>query len=300
MSFLFINTQEITALMELPLIQRVAYLMAIRPYMDRQTCVVGIKRRISYQSIREILYVAPIAGVKTGSPSIQQVRRAVKALERAGLISIQSTEKNLIVKCILVEVHQFNQNKAGTYSTSQSDNHQVLRTPYLSGHSEAIDIQVDIAKLSQADIPHNSVNNIVFLEQKFEKFWLIYPLRQNKQKAWEAFQKLNPDTDLFEQIISALQNQVTHYQQLEQSGHWVPHWKYPANWIEQQCWQEELITYMERSNASHQRRSTTKSNIDIFWESCKDGADYAFNEDSAEFVTTSSNIIHFPNIKTEG
>lgn len=64
MHFLFVNAEELEALMELPYIQRLAYLMGIRPYMDRETCIVGIKRRISYQSLREALYVAPIAGVK--------------------------------------------------------------------------------------------------------------------------------------------------------------------------------------------------------------------------------------------
>jgi hypothetical protein len=36
MSFLFINTEELNALMELPLIQRVAYFMGIRPYRIRK------------------------------------------------------------------------------------------------------------------------------------------------------------------------------------------------------------------------------------------------------------------------
>lgn len=106
MNFLFVNAQELEALMELPYIQRLTYLMGIRPYMDRETCIVGIKRRISYQSLREVLYVAPIAGVKTGSPSQQQVKRAIKSLERAGLIVIQSTTRHLILKCILAEGHQ--------------------------------------------------------------------------------------------------------------------------------------------------------------------------------------------------
>ncbi|AWN73454.1 hypothetical protein LEAN103870_19935 [Legionella anisa] len=106
MHFLFVNAQELEALMELPYIQRLAYLMGIRPYMDRETHIVGIKRRISYQSLREALYVAPIAGVKTGSPSQQQVKRAVKSLERAGLIEIKSTTRHLILKCLLAEGHQ--------------------------------------------------------------------------------------------------------------------------------------------------------------------------------------------------
>ncbi|HHS2948409.1 protein LvrA [Legionella pneumophila] len=96
MNFLFANAHELAALLELPYIQRVVYLMGIRPYMDRQSCIVGIKRRISYQSLRETLYVGPIAGVKTGSPSLQQ--------ERAGLIEIQSTERHLILKCIYAEL----------------------------------------------------------------------------------------------------------------------------------------------------------------------------------------------------
>ncbi|AAU28624.1 TPA: protein LvrA [Legionella pneumophila] len=106
MHFLFVNAQELEALMELPYIQRLTYLMGIRPYMDRETHIVGIKRRISYQSLREALYVAPIAGVKTGSPSQQQVKRAVKSLERAGLIEIKSTTRHLILKCLLAEGHQ--------------------------------------------------------------------------------------------------------------------------------------------------------------------------------------------------
>lgn len=93
MDFLFVNIAEIDALMELPWSHRIAYLMAIRPYMDRKTCLVGIKRRISYQSIREVLYVAPIPGVKTDNISLQQVRRIVKSLNRVGLISMHSTDK---------------------------------------------------------------------------------------------------------------------------------------------------------------------------------------------------------------
>ncbi|HHI5327267.1 TPA: hypothetical protein ACPYPK_000670 [Legionella pneumophila] len=70
MNFLFANAHELAALLELPYIQRVVYLMGIRPYMDRQSCIVGIKRRISYQSLRETLYVAD---------RLQVLKRAVQA-----------------------------------------------------------------------------------------------------------------------------------------------------------------------------------------------------------------------------
>ncbi len=37
MGFLFVNTVELSALMGLPYIQQSAYLLGIRPYMDRET-----------------------------------------------------------------------------------------------------------------------------------------------------------------------------------------------------------------------------------------------------------------------
>ncbi|MCW8469767.1 glutamate--cysteine ligase [Fluoribacter gormanii] len=106
MDFLFVTTYELDALSEIPLMQRVVYLMGIRPYMDRKTFLVGIKRKISYQSLRETLYVAPIKGVKTGCPSHQQMKRVIKSLARQGIIEIRSTTKNLIVKCLLANPYE--------------------------------------------------------------------------------------------------------------------------------------------------------------------------------------------------
>ncbi|CZG66878.1 Uncharacterised protein [Legionella pneumophila] len=68
MDFLFVTTYELDALSEIPLMQRVVYLMGIRPYMDRKTFMFGIKRKISYQSLRETLYVAPNQGCKNRLP----------------------------------------------------------------------------------------------------------------------------------------------------------------------------------------------------------------------------------------
>ena len=78
MEYFTITNAELYALEGLPYIRQILYFRGIRPYMERATGIVGIKRGIIYQSLREALYVAPIAGVKTGSVSIQQVRRAVK------------------------------------------------------------------------------------------------------------------------------------------------------------------------------------------------------------------------------
>ncbi|OGT42754.1 MAG: hypothetical protein A3F13_02255 [Gammaproteobacteria bacterium RIFCSPHIGHO2_12_FULL_40_19] len=67
--------------------------------MDYSTGIVGIKCGLSYQSLREELYVETQRGKTGGSPSKEQMRRVLKTLERAGLISIQSESKKLILKC---------------------------------------------------------------------------------------------------------------------------------------------------------------------------------------------------------
>jgi hypothetical protein len=62
-----INGVELEALSGLLHIQQLAYLRGIRPYMDVKTGLVGIKRRISYQSISEQLYIEPHQGIKSQS-----------------------------------------------------------------------------------------------------------------------------------------------------------------------------------------------------------------------------------------
>lgn len=99
MAFLFVNSDELSALMGLSHLQQSAYLLGIRPYMERETYLVGVKRRISYQSLAEMLYVEPHPGItQSGSPSRQQLRRVIYVLERAGLVAIQSSDKQLILK----------------------------------------------------------------------------------------------------------------------------------------------------------------------------------------------------------
>lgn len=113
MKFL-ITDEELDALYGLSHIQQLAYLRAIRPYMDLQTGLVGVKRGISYQSIAEQLYVEPHPGIKYPNYSRAQVRRAISGLERAGLIQMQSEELKLILKCILAFRLYSVQNKAVT------------------------------------------------------------------------------------------------------------------------------------------------------------------------------------------
>jgi hypothetical protein len=281
MDFLFINTHELSALTGLSHIQQLTYLIGIRPYMDRKSQIVGIKRKISYQSLSEALYVEPHQGIQSGSPSKPQMRRIVKGLEQAGLIQIQSTRENLILKCLLANANNSVQNKPVTKPSSYPGIVEHVNNPVVSRISGDQSLKADIGKTAKAVIPHNSDNIFIFLNNKFEKFWSSYPHPQHKEKTWEEFKKLNPDDVLFSRIITALEAQRQRYEHIQNAGQWQPAWKQPANWLAKKCWNDELtlFTPQERTYAKHERTHAKKSSFDVIWESCKSGADFNFGDD---------------------
>ncbi|KTD60484.1 protein LvrA [Legionella santicrucis] len=207
MDFLFVTTYELDALSEIPLMQRVVYLMGIRPYMDRKTFIVGIKRKISYQSLRETLYVAPIKGVKTGCPSHQQMKRVIKSLARQGIIEIRSTTKNLIVKCLLANphepVHIENESQPEANPSTEAEQNQSLPSEKLKPIKPGKSVYLKSDFKAQPSInPQDQY-------QKFEKFWQVYPLPSYKNEAWKQFQQIDPDERLFSQIMEGLREQLT-------------------------------------------------------------------------------------------
>ena len=261
-----ITSEEVNALIGLPYLQQVTYLLGIRPYMDNATSLVGIKRGISYQSLAEALYVEPHQGIQSGSPSRQQLRRVVKALERAGLIYVQSDGKHLILKCLLASSNYYAQNKADTNPTQQADTNPTQRESIKSSASEVIDAKPDTAQPPKADTPLKE-DNYIYLLKHFEHFWQMYPEKKSRARAFEVFKQINPDEPLLRAMLQALANQIKVNSAKHAHGEWVPPWKYPANWLAQKCWEDEISTAImqEKKHAKDWRSadSTTTSGFYI-------------------------------------
>lgn len=274
MDFIVINNLELSALRDLPYIQRIAYIFGVRPYMDKHSSIVGVKRRISYQSLSEALYVEPHPGIQSGSPSKAQLRRALKGLERAGLISIQSVEKQLILKCLLAGKDNFVQNKAVTKPSHDPGTKRSHSDTTNKGLSTVEEKKSGIRNPQEADIPLSN-NNYLYLLAKFDKFWETYPVKKSKQRAWAVFEELNPDEGLLKLITQGLNKQITHHKKQIAQGEWVPPWKYPANWLMQRTWEDEVNDHSveERSHASSQKNYKRTTVKDPFYEACKDGDD---------------------------
>src|SRR3990167_7338876 len=114
MKYLKITQEEFSALEGLPHLQQLLYFRGIKPYIDYRTGIVGIMRGISYQSLAEALYVEPHQGIKSGNPSKDQIRRAIKGLEKAGLLRIQSMQWKLVFHCLLATQAFSHSNKPAT------------------------------------------------------------------------------------------------------------------------------------------------------------------------------------------
>ncbi|EHL31337.1 hypothetical protein [Legionella drancourtii] len=287
-----VNQNEMAGLCGLTHIQQLVYFRGIKPYMNVKTGIVGIDRGISYQSIAEQLYIEPHQGIKSVSFSRAQVRRAVAGLERAGLIQFLSEDHTLILKCILATRDYYVSKKAVTKPSQQGITKKSQKDIENTGNLANATLKAGIAESAKADIPLIN-NNYLYLFKQFEKFWSRFPNKKSKQKAWSEFQQINPDEQLFEKIIIAIDAQINNREEHKLSGEWLPPWKYPANWLAQHCWKDELSTVMtqEQSNAKNKRSNAKKSPSEIFWDTCGD-AEFDFADETPK-QSTPSNVLNF-------
>ena len=259
MDYFTINKQELSALSGLPYLYQVTYFLALKPHIDFKTLTIGIKRKISYQSLAESLYIEPHSGIQSGSPSRQQLRRVLKGLERTGLINIQSNDTNLILKCPLANQPNSVKNKPDTKPTPYLDTPSTK--PSMLNQEDP-----DTVCLSQPDTPLKD-NYYIFLSQQFEIFWQKYPIKKTKQKAWDAFQQLQPNAELSQRIHASLQAQINFTKLQQTQGQWVAPWKFPANWLAQRCWEDEITPQIiqEFNYGKRCKNSRNEGSKDMFW-----------------------------------
>ncbi len=148
--YIALTDQELDALQGRDYVLTVLYLY-LKRFMDYNTGMVGLQRRISYQSISEALYIEPRAGVKGGSPHISAIRRMIDQLLNSGIV--RKGNSPLVFKLPYAQVENYAQNKADRKSTPQADIIQ-------ANTGEAFSTKADRPKKAKADTPHLSLNTI--------------------------------------------------------------------------------------------------------------------------------------------
>lgn len=262
MEFIMINHKELSALSGLPYLQQLTYIQGLKPYVDYKTGLIGIRRGVSYQSLKEALYIEPHSGIQSGSPSKDQLRRALNGLEKAGLIEIQSWDWKLIFRCLLLDLDNSGQNKPAIKSHHQpTTNVNEQNSTKSADHRDKTE-KPTTDKMPYPAIPLDSNNYLfIFLSKAFEEFWELYPLKKEKEIAFEAFKKINPSQELTNEIKTTLQQQIVFHQQQQAAGIWMPAWKYPNNWLAQGCWNNKPLTNISQENihAINQKNRSNQS-----------------------------------------
>jgi hypothetical protein len=135
------------------------YVHALRRFMDYNTGIVGgKKRRISYQSIREEMYIVPRRGVSrsdTGSQTKSEIRRALKHLERIGLIEKISpkNDDHLVFKCCLAIIGNPRPKLSRHISDTQPDTQAVTKKTSANLYVARVSSDSELKADTQADIP---------------------------------------------------------------------------------------------------------------------------------------------------
>ncbi|HHM0576949.1 TPA: hypothetical protein ACRDUO_003146, partial [Legionella pneumophila] len=194
------------------------------------------------------------------------IRRAIKGLERSGLIAIQSFDKHLILKCLLADISYCVQNKPDTNPTQQADTKPHAVFPVNTRVSEDTERKADTDKILKADTPQIKENNYIYLLRYFDHFWHMYPEKKSRERAFEIFKQINPDEPLLQCMLQALAQQIKARTAKEALGEWVPAWKFPANWLSQKCWEDEVKIELTQEKRNEKCGTNTKSRaIDPFW-----------------------------------
>lgn len=73
-------------------------------------------------------------------------------------------------------------------------------------------------------------------DTRFAQFWDAYPRHVAKQDARKKFGTLNPDDELLEVMLKAIEAQKRSEQWTKDNGQFIPH---PSTWINQRRWEDE-------------------------------------------------------------
>lgn len=163
--------------------------------------------------------------------SERQYRTAKKNLEKFGLATFKATNKGTVGKLANTEIYDINEFESDRQATSKrqaSDRQATTNKNVKNVKKEKNDYTVE-----------------------FDQFWKVYPRKEKKSEALKAFQKISPDQDLLDRIISDVQARAQTHDWTKENGKYVPH---PTTYLNQQRWEDEApasnVTPMKRKDGA--------------------------------------------------
>jgi len=75
------------------------------------------------------------------------------------------------------------------------------------------------------------------LEERFERFWSVYPKKVGKGDARKSFMKIKPSDALLGKMVTAVIAASASFQWKKDNGQFIPN---PATWLNQQRWEDDV------------------------------------------------------------
>lgn len=164
----------------------------------------------------------------------EQVKDALRALTSAELVTLYDVGGKPFLQMNTWERHQQVRARKSKYPAPDESNGNHL----ISDDNKCPRNPIRIQSESESESENAArVRTREERTERFEKFWTAYPRHEGKKKAEDAFNKLNPDDELLEIILSALAKWKTSEQWQEDGGRYIPH---PTTWLNGRRWEDEV------------------------------------------------------------
>ncbi len=101
------------------------------------------------------------------------------------------------------------------------------------GHTGCVSVGTGISSGAEKGMPSGAGKGASAL---FEKFWEVYPRHVNRYQARCAFERLNPDAGMLDEILKVLDRQKESQAWRVEEGRYIP---YPARWLTEHRWEDD-------------------------------------------------------------
>ena len=177
------------------------------------------------------------AGVNFNEDEWKRTKGVLDHLQELGMLRQSNGEITLTNWKKRQETFLTNAERQARFRERHKDNSKITRARYESN-----------ARLDKTRLDRE------YILASFEKFWGVYPRKENKKKAKQAWEKISPDEKLVAKIMVGLEAHKSGEQWTRDGGKFVPH---PTTWLNGERWEDEVKGGKKKSTKYDNIRTTT-------------------------------------------
>jgi len=197
------------------------YLLREANYADSKYGGFYLKRGQLFRSYNDIRHdLRWKVGYRTHYFSENQMKHGMKALMKALMITVTKAPRGNIITVLNYDYYQDPQNYEGT---SEKTTNQPTKAPRRPQSSPSI---------------NKKNKNVITYTSDFDTFWQAYPRKENKQKAFEAWQNMDGQRPSLKDLLKIVNGQAQNKDWQKDGGRFIPH---PSTWLNGKRWEDQIL-----------------------------------------------------------